>query len=114
MRLSDMSDEQLQMIANLDEARILSISKDDLRQHETQLMWSPDLEKRVVEYWTTLNGYWKAKTMPRCTCLEHDGGFLGKRSAKGKIYNDFFYEDEPCSMKWYEKWKSEKLVKENV
>jgi hypothetical protein len=110
MRLSDMTDEQLEMIVNLDESRILSISKDDLRQHEKQLLWTPDLEKRVVEYWTTLNGYWKAKTLPKCTCLDIEGGFMGKRSAKGKIYNDFFYEDEPCSLKWYEHCKAEGLL----
>jgi len=87
------------------EARILSISKDDLRMHETQLMWSPELEKRVYEYWSTLNGYWKAKTMPRCTCAENDGGFMARRSSKGKVYNDYFYNDEPCSLEWYQLWK---------
>lgn len=92
-------------ITKLDEARILSISKDDLRMEEKQLLWSPELEKKVYEYWNTLNGYWKSKTMPRCTCLEYDGGFLGKRSAKGKIYNDFYYQDEPCSLEWYKLWK---------
>ena len=100
--------------SNVEEARILSISKDDLRMDEKQLMWSPALEKRVVEYWTTLNGYWKVRTMPKCTCADYDGGFLAKRSAKGKIYNDYFYDDEPCSLKWYEKCKAEGLVRESV
>ena len=90
------------------EARILSISKDDLRMHETQLLWTPQLEKEIVGYWRTLNGYWKNKKMPKCTCLEYDGGFMGRKSAKGKFYNDFFYEDEPCSLKWYAKWKESK------
>lgn len=90
----------------LSEARILTISKDDLRMNETQLMWSPNLEKDIVGYWKTLNGYWKKKVLPRCTCLEFDGGFLGKRSKKGKIYNDYMYknpksgEEEPCSLAW--------------
>jgi len=88
-----------------EEARILSISKDDLRMHEQQLLWSPQLEKEVYSYWSTLNGYWKARTLPKCTCLDHDGGFMGKKSAKGKFYNDFFYKDEPCSLEWYKLWK---------
>lgn len=91
------------------EARILSISKDDLRMHEVQLLWTPKLEKEVYEYWSTLNGYWKAKTLPKCTCLDHDGGFMGRRSAKGKVYNDFFWQDEPCSEVWYKKTKEEGL-----
>jgi len=90
---------------NVEEARILSISKDDLRMHETQLMWSPELEKRVYEYWSTLNSYWKAKKLPACTCLDYDGGFMGRRSSKGKVYNDFFYNDKPCSLEWYQMWK---------
>lgn len=98
-------------IAELTEARTMSISKDDLRMDEKQLLWTPELEKKVVEYWTTLNGYWKAKTMPKCTCADYEGGFMSRRSAKGKVYNDFFWEDEPCSLKWYEKCKTEGLLK---
>jgi len=94
---------------DITEARILSISKDDLRMDEKQLLWTPELEKEVFEYWSTLNGYWNAQTLPKCTCLDNEGGFMGKRSAKGKVYNDFFYEDEPCSLKWYEKTKAEGL-----
>lgn len=97
-------------VGKLSEARILSISKDDLRMDEKQLLWSPALEKQVYEYWATLNGYWKKKELPRCTCLEHDGGFMGRRSAKGKIYNDFFYNDEPCSLEWLKKCKAEGKV----
>lgn len=95
----------------LTEARILSISKDDLRMHETQLLWTPQLEKQVYEYWSTLNGYWKSKKLPACTCLDFDGGFMGRRSAKGKFYNDYFYEDEPCSLKWFAKCKEEGRIK---
>ena len=87
-------------MSSLNEARILSISKDDLRMHEQQLLWSPQLEKEVVGYWRTLNGYWKARKLPRCTCLDYDGGFMGKRSKKGKLYNDYFYNDTPCSEEW--------------
>ena len=94
-----------------EEARILSISKDDLRMHEQQLLWSPQLEKEVYEYWSILNGYWKAKKLPKCTCLDHDGGFMGKKSAKGKFYNDFFYKDEPCSLEWYKLWKDKNVSK---
>lgn len=92
----------------LEEARILSISKDDLRLDEKQLLWTPELSDEVLRYWQTLNKYWAEKKLPPCTCLDHDGGFMGKRSSKGKIYNDYFYEDEPCSLKWYKKWKETK------
>lgn len=99
---------------DLAEARILSISKDDLRMDEKQLMWSEALQKEIVGYWSTLNGYWKAYqekgVLPACTCLDFEGGFLGKRSAKGKIYNDFFWKDEPCSQVWFDKWKAENAV----
>lgn len=97
--------------SQLNEARILKISKDDLRMHEDQLLWTPELEKEIQHYWSTLNGYWKAKKLPACTCLDHEGGFMGKRSAKGKVYNDYFYNDQPCSIEWYEKCKEEGLLK---
>lgn len=93
------------------EARIMKISKDDLRLHEDRLLWTPELEKEVVQYWKTLNGYWEAKKLPACTCLDYENGFMGKRSAKGKFYNDFFYQDEPCSLKWYEICKAKGLLK---
>lgn len=92
-------------LKNLTEARILSISKDDLRMDEKQLLWSPELEKAVYSYWSTLNGYWDAKKLPRCTCADHDGGFMARRSAKGKVYNDYFYKDEPCSIEWAKQHK---------
>lgn len=95
------------LVAELTESRILSISKDDLRLDEKQLLWSPQLEKEVVGYWRTLNGYWKAKKLPKCTCLDFDGGFMGRKSAKGKFYNDFFYNDTPCSQEWLELTKKE-------
>lgn len=85
---------------DLSEARILQISKDDLRMREQQLIYTPALEKKIVGYWRTLQGYWKTKTLPRCTCLDFDGGFMGKRSQKGKIYNPYFRNDEPCSLAW--------------
>jgi len=105
--LTNLVDDKGINISELSEARILSISKDDLRMHEQQLLWSPQLEKEVVGYWRTLNGYWAKKTMPKCTCLDFDGGFMGRKSAKGKFYNDYFYEDEPCSQKWLELTKKE-------
>lgn len=91
----------------LEEGRILTISKDDLRMREHQLIWNPALEKEVVGYWKSLQGYWNAKTLPACTCLDHDGGFMGRRSKKGKVYNDYFYGDAPCS----EEWVKDKLPK---
>lgn len=99
------------MLKELSEARILSISKDDLRMDEKQLLWSPQLEKDVYGYWSTLNGYWNNKKLPACTCAKFDGGFMARRSKKGKIYNDFMYRnpetgiEEPCSLEWYKLFK---------
>ena len=93
-------------LKSLSEARILKISKDDLRMTEQQLMWTPALEKEVVGYWTTLNGYWKNKTLPKCTCADREGGFMAKEA-----YNPFFLDGEPCSREWaakhidLSKWK---------
>lgn len=85
------------------EARILKISKDDLRMDENQLLWSPELERDVVGFWKTLNGYWKNKTIPKCTCADYEGGFMAREK-----FNPFFYNGEPCSIDWYNKFKKEK------
>lgn len=97
------------MIADLTEARVMSISKDDLCMLEKQLLWTPDLEKDVVRYWKTLNGYWNAKKFPRCTCADYEKnsktgiGFMA--DAK---YNPYFRDGEPCNMKVYEEFKLKK------
>lgn len=91
---------------NLTEARILKISKDDLRQVEEQLLWTPQLEKEVVGYWSTLNGYWKERKFPKCTCADFEGGFLAKEA-----YNPYYYNDTPCSIEWFTKCKKEGLLK---
>jgi len=83
---------------DLSEARILKISKDDLRMHEDQLIWTEGLEKDVVGYWKTLNGYWKRKQLPNCTCADFEGGFMAKER-----YNPFYYNGEPCSLAWFAK-----------
>jgi hypothetical protein len=90
----------MELVWSLSEARILKISKDDLRMSEEQLLWTPKLEKDVVDYWTTLNGYWKAKTIPKCTCSDYEGGFMAREA-----YNPFYYDGEPCSLKWYQENK---------
>jgi hypothetical protein len=93
---------------DLTEARILKVSKDDLRLHEQQLLWSPELEKEVYSYWSTLNGYWAAKKIPACTCAKFEinkktgGGFMADPK-----YNPYYYQGEPCSITWYKKWKEE-------
>lgn len=96
-------------IKDLTEARILKISKDDLRLHEQQLMWSPELENEVQAYWALLNHFWgeyeRTGTLPDCTCLDHEQGFMGKRTKAGKVYNDYFFKGEPCSLDWYKAWK---------
>lgn len=90
----------------LTEARILKIEKENLMMMEQQLLWSPELEKEVVGYWRTLNGYWKAKKIPKCTCADYEGGFMAKEK-----FNPFFYEGEPCSLEWYAKMKAEGKLK---
>ena len=93
-------------LEDLTEARILKIEKDTLMMMEQQLLWTPDLEKDVVEYWKTLNGYWKNKKLPKCTCADFEGGFMAKEQ-----YNGYYYEGEPCSLKYYNKCKKEGLLK---
>lgn len=81
----------------LQEARRLSISKDDLRMDEKALYWSDELESEILAYWTELNKWWADKKLPPCTCADHEGGFMSNEK-----YNPYFYEGEPCSIKWYE------------
>ncbi len=89
--------------ASLSEARILKISKDDLRMDENQILWTADLERQVMDYWDSLNDYWNAQKIPVCTCANHEGGFMAKEQ-----FNPYFYEGEPCSIKLYEIFKEEK------
>lgn len=87
-------------LSDLAEARILKIEKDTLMMMEQQLLWSPELEKDVVSYWKTLNGYWKSQQIPNCTCADFEGGFMAKPQ-----YNPFFYNGEPCSVEYFAKFK---------
>jgi hypothetical protein len=100
--LNKMTNEQLQAIVDLTEARILKISKDDLRMDEQQLLWSDDLAKEVIDYWLELNDWWLKKKIPPCTCADHENGFLAREA-----FNPYYFEDEPCSIKWMLKWKKE-------
>lgn len=86
-------------LRNLSEARILKISKDDLRLAEVQYMWSDELKTEVLDYWDTLNKYWQNRTLPPCACADHENGFLAKEQ-----WNQYFYEGEPCSVKWFAKY----------
>jgi hypothetical protein len=103
---SKMTDEQLTMIAGLTEGRILKIDKDALRMSEEQLLWTPALEKEVYEYWSTLNGYWKSKKMPKCTCADYEGGFMALEK-----WNPFYYDGEPCSKAWLDRCVKDGLLK---
>ncbi len=85
------------------EARILKISKDDLRMAENQILWTPELEATVKLYWDTLNGYWAAQKIPACSCHVHENGFLAKQE-----YNPYFFNGEPCSIELYQQWKLSK------
>lgn len=107
------------LLKNLSEARIVKISKDDLRLEEEQLLWNAGLEKSVYEYWATLNGYWKAKKIPKCTCAEIEPnqktgvGFMASEK-----YNPYYFQGEPCSLVWYKIHKEgrtdEYLKKANI
>lgn len=102
-KLDDKSTDLPVRLADLKEARILLISKDDLRMAEQQLLWTPQLEKAVVGFWKTLNGYWERKVIPSCTCADYEGGFMAKEK-----WNPYFYNDEPCSMELYKQFKEAK------
>lgn len=93
IRFSDYPDIKLEDLA---EARILKISKDDLRMDENQILWDDSLQKEVLAYWVTLNKYWHAKKIPPCTCHIHEGGFLAREK-----FNPYFYEGKPCSLDYY-------------
>lgn len=86
------------------EARILKISKDDLRMTEQQVLWTDKLKKEVLAYWTELNATWASLIMPRCTCKAHEHGFLAREA-----YNPYFYKGKPCSIEWYNK-----VIKERI
>lgn len=88
------------------EARILKIEKENMMMMEQQLFWSDELESEVFDYWNTLNAYWKNKKMPPCTCADHEGGFLAKEA-----YNGYYFEGEPCSLKYYKQWKAKEPTK---
>lgn len=97
----DFTDEQLEMIAGLDESRILKLSKDDLRMDENQILWSDELQAEVLLYWGTLNSWWNDKKIPPCTCADKEGGFMAKEK-----FNPYWYEGEPCNIKLYQQFKS--------
>jgi hypothetical protein len=82
------------------EARILKISKDDLRLFEYQVLWTDGLLNEVMFYWRKLNKAWgmyqKTGHLPGCTCAEHENGFLAKEA-----YNPYFYADKPCSEEYF-------------
>lgn len=90
---------------DLTEARILNIEKDTLRMSEVQLLWSEESKVEIEGYWSLLNMYWKEKKLPRCTCADHENGFLAKEQ-----YNPYFYNGEPCSIEPYKQFKE----KENI
>ena len=91
-------------VSDLSEARILKIEKDALMMGEQKLLWDAELERDVTQYWKVLNGHWKAKTLPKCTCADFESGFMAKEA-----YNGFYYNGEPCSLEYYQLWKDGKL-----
>ena len=102
LTLKGLSDEQLHMITSLTEARILKMDKDSLRMDENQILYTPELEAEILNYWNTLNKYWAERKLPHCSCADQEGGFMAKEK-----FNPYFYEGEPCSLKLYQKWKED-------
>lgn len=90
---------------DLTEARILQIEKDTLRMREHDLNYDANLRDDVVGFWKALNEKWNEYlefgTLPDCTCHLIDNGWMAKRTKAGKVYNDFYFNGEPCSMEWY-------------
>lgn len=78
------------------EARVLNISKDDLRMTEVVYEYTPELEQEVISYWEEVNRLWSSRTIPECTCASIQGGFMAKQE-----YNPYFYNNEPCSLEWF-------------
>lgn len=110
-RFDDKLEFDFELLKGLSEARILKISKDDLRLAEEQLLWTPELEKKVYEYWATLNGYWSAKKIPACTChLFEVNPKTGKGFMADPRYNPYYFNNEPCSLDWAIKCKKEGKV----
>lgn len=99
------ADVDINGVGGLTEARILSIEKDTLRMAEVVYMYTPALEKEVYEYWSTLNGYWAKRTMPKCTCGDYENGFMADER-----WNPYYYDGEPCSLSWFNKCKEEGLI----
>lgn len=95
-------DDMNKLIAELDEARVLKISKDDLTMLEHQILWDLQLELDVVNFWTTLNEWWSIRKIPPCTCHEQENGFLAREA-----YNPYFYNGEPCSLEYFNLNKKE-------
>jgi len=95
--------DHVENLKNLTEARVLNIEKDTLRQIEVQYLYTPELEKKVKDYWTGLNKAWdsfkKTGKLPDCTCQS----FMATER-----YNPYFYEGLPCSEKWLRKQIKEK------
>lgn len=89
-------------LSQLSEARILKISKDDLRMDENQILWTPELEAEVLNYWNTLNKYWAERKLPACSCADHEGGFMSKEK-----FNPYFFNGVPCSIELYKQFKKE-------
>ena len=100
---------QLAPYKKIEEARILKISKDDLRMDENQLFYTPVLEEIIVTYWDELNDWWNRYQLdgqlPPCTCHVYENGFMAKEK-----FNPYFYKGEPCSLAWHEKWKKDAVT----
>jgi hypothetical protein len=89
-------------VPELTEARILKISKDDLRMDENQILYTPELEQEVLAYWISLNEHWAERKLPPCSCADHESGFMAREK-----FNPYFFNGEPCSIELYKRFKKE-------
>ena len=101
-------------LSNLKEARTLNIEKDTLRMIEVAYIYGEEIEKEVLAYWDGLNDAWREYNvtgkLPRCTCADKEGGFAAKER-----WNPYFYNNEPCSKDWHDKWREQHdAVSENT
>jgi len=87
------------------DAMIYEFEKDNGRYRFQSIKWDNVLENDVKGFWRALNASWGAYKeygeIPDCTCHLIDNGWMAKRTKLGKVYNDYFFNNEPCSLEWF-------------
>ena len=90
----------------LTKARIMEISKDDFLMREIEFDWDDTLKSDLEAYWTELNDWWaiyhETGELPPCTCSERLGAWFATRNKYGKVWNGYYFNEQPCSLAWFE------------